>query len=109
MHGHSYQEFFILRNMKPVGPEIGRLGDIPLHEAVEDEWGRTYRYVGIASRVGSKYAVNLGEREFILPPGVVYRMLEQPGRDGMFKSEMSAGTRSSKHLLFSQKPTSAGG
>jgi hypothetical protein len=84
IYGHSYQEFLILRNMRPAGPKIGMFGDTPLHEAVEDEWGRIYRYVGICSVVDRKYSDTLSEREFVLPPGIIYRMLEQSKREGLF-------------------------
>ena len=84
VHDRSYQEFFILRNMRPVGPQIGIFGDVPLHEAVRDEWGRIYRYVGVCSVADRTCTGKLGEREFILPPGIIYRMLEQPRREGLF-------------------------
>jgi hypothetical protein len=70
----------ILRNVKPVGGAIGKYDGAPLYDFAEDEWGRIYRYVGICSRSlphnsSKKYAAILGDREFIHPPGIIYRML----------------------------------
>lgn len=79
VYGHTYREYFVLRNTKLIGPEIGRLGDVPLHEVLEDEWGRSYRYVGVCPSGSSVLPVPLNTGEFILPPGVVYRMLEGAG------------------------------
>ena len=75
VYGQTYREYFVLRNMKPVGPEIGRLGDAVLHEVLEDQWGRHYRYVGVCPSARGAWADRLNPGEFILPPGVVYRML----------------------------------
>jgi hypothetical protein len=76
MYGPAYCEYFVLRDMKPVGPEIGRLGDVALHDVLEDKWGRSYRYVGVCPAVRRAWGDQLNKGEFILPPGVVYRMLD---------------------------------
>ena len=76
VYGQTYREYFVLRNMKPAGPEIGRLGDVALHDMLEDQWGRHYRYVGVCPSVGGAWGDRLNTGEFILPPGVVYRMLK---------------------------------
>jgi hypothetical protein len=75
VYGQTYREYFVLRNMKPVGPEIGRLGEALLHEVLEDQWGRHYRYVGVCASARGAWEDRLNPGEFILPPGVVYRML----------------------------------
>ncbi|MBS0237177.1 MAG: hypothetical protein JSR89_01990 [Proteobacteria bacterium] len=71
---NARQEFCILRNMHPVGARIGQFMNGPLYDSIEDEWGRVYRYVGVCPRVGRHYAIVLGKREFIYPPGIIYRM-----------------------------------
>lgn len=70
------QTFNILRNLKPIGRQIGFFHDTPLYDSVEDEWGRVYCFAGICWRSGARYNVLLGAREFIQPPGIIYRMLK---------------------------------
>lgn len=77
------QDHCVLRQAKPVGPPIGLYRNLPLHEAVQDELGRVYRYVGVCEQRSpsfhcpDQFATHLGDGEFILPPGVVYRMDRQ--------------------------------
>src|SRR6185437_7817969 len=80
MYGPEYPEYFVLRNMTPVGPEVGRLGDVALHEMLEDQWGRSYQYVGVCPSAGQAWGNRLDKGEFILPPGIVYRMLVGSGK-----------------------------
>jgi hypothetical protein len=107
--GQAYQEFFILRNTRPAGPEIAKFAGVPVHAKVEDEWGRFYQYAGTSSRSGSKYTVTLGEREFILPPGIVYRMLEPTDGKGVSQLRTSFAGIVSGGPFFTRKPTSASG
>lgn len=80
IYGLADQEFRILRGTKPIGPVIGHLADAPLYESVEDEWGRRYHYAGIcelnksANHSKSRFVSVLRLGEFILPPGIIYKM-----------------------------------
>lgn len=76
--GLDYIEPLILRNVMPAGPVIGKYADTPVRETVRDEWGRSYRYAGItAAKRNGTYDPNvLQDGEFVLPPGIIYRMLD---------------------------------
>ena len=104
IYGSPYQEFFILRNMTAIGPEVGKFSGVPFHAEIQDEWGRIYRYVGTSPRKGPNYTAKLGEKEFILPPGIVYRMLDQAREKGVFRLRASCET-SSIGQIFVRKPT----
>jgi hypothetical protein len=93
------QEFFILRQTTPVGPEIGTFAGIPFHAEIQDEWGRIYRYAGTSPRKGPDYIVKLREREFILPPGIIYRMLVQPREKAVLRMRASPETSSGGKIL----------
>jgi hypothetical protein len=99
-HSSRHQEFFILRHTTPVGPEIGKFAGISFHAEIEDEWGRIYRYVGTSPRKGPNYIVKLREREFILPPGIIYRMLVQPRKKGVLRIRASSETSSGGQILI---------
>lgn len=80
----AYVEPLILRNVTPAGPVIGKYADTPVREIVRDEWGRSYRYAGVtAPNNGSYDPTKLQDGEFVLPPGIIYRMLDtQSGTAG---------------------------
>ncbi len=69
-------EFFVLHDMKPAGPSMGRYADSEIPESIIDMFGRRYVYVGVAPRTwGGQFDVDaLQPGEFILPPGLVYRL-----------------------------------
>lgn len=73
-------EYFILQDATPSGPHIGGLGDMPIFESVTDYFGKSYSYVGLAPRTwaGEIDVYRLKPGEFILPPGLVYRLCKQP-------------------------------
>jgi len=72
-------DYFILRDVTPYGRAIGVFSGIPISEAIVDAYGRHYIFSGIASRTWSgKFNVEcLGSGEFILPPGLVYRLVRK--------------------------------
>jgi hypothetical protein len=69
--------YCMLQNVKPVGRTIGKFGDRDISEGLSDELGRVYRFVGLASRTmhGNLDPDALKPGEFILKPGLVYRMV----------------------------------
>jgi hypothetical protein len=76
-------EFFILHDAKADGPCLGRYGDKEIPASVIDGFGRRYTYVGVAPRKSNgRFDVDaLQDGEFILPPGLVYRINPvKPGR-----------------------------
>jgi hypothetical protein len=70
-------EYCILHDVKPVGRTMGFFADREIPEAVVDQFGRRFDYVGVASRKpnGKLDAEALGPGEFILRPGLVYRLV----------------------------------
>lgn len=75
--GQLYIEPHILRNVTAAGPVIAKYGDTLVREIVRDEWGRAYRYAGVtAQNKGAFDPAALRDGEFVLPPGIIYRMLD---------------------------------
>lgn len=75
-----YLEYFLLRNVTAEGPIVGRYEGQDVRQNIVDEWGRRYSFVGIAAfRWDGQYACDaLKTGEFILPPGLVYRLDRLP-------------------------------
>lgn len=73
-----FTAFRVMLSAKPAGPVIGRFADQAFHELIRDEWDRVYAYAGITSctRDGQYDCTHLGEGEFVLPPGIIYRMID---------------------------------
>lgn len=73
----AFADLRILYNVKPMGPIIGVFAGVPFHEYIRDDWGREYGFAGIAHRArNSDYGCeHLGTGEFVLPPGIIYRMV----------------------------------
>lgn len=68
--------YFELSRTKPCGKEIGRLGDNPIFDVVQDEHGRQYRYSGIAPVTPSGFDPSmLRKGEFIVARRLIYRLL----------------------------------
>jgi hypothetical protein len=69
-------EFLILVEAKCCGPLVGFFGGHEIYERVEDSFGRVYVYAGVIERIGNgRYnSGGLRKYEFILEPGLIYRM-----------------------------------
>jgi hypothetical protein len=69
-------EYSMLVEPRPVGPTIGVYGGLPIAERVVDLFGRRFAYVGVACRRrdGQFDAESLGPGEFIVEPGLAYRL-----------------------------------
>ena len=69
-------EYFILHDAKPKGPNMGLYGDREIPATVVDGCGRQYGYAGIAPRKwnGQLDVDALRPGEFILMPGLIYRL-----------------------------------
>lgn len=69
-------EYCILHNVQPVGPSVGFYAGREIPETVVDDFGRRFEFVGIAARKtnGALDAEALGSGEFIVRPGLVYRL-----------------------------------
>jgi hypothetical protein len=74
-------EYFILRGVTSIGRTIGVYADRPIADTIADEHGRRFVYAGIASRRwNGQFDVDaLRPGEFILQPGLVYRLERQNG------------------------------
>ena len=65
----------VLRNMKPAGPVVGQYMGEPVYGGVRDEWGRRYEFREIADfREVDIADLDLNHGEFVLHPGLVYRI-----------------------------------
>jgi hypothetical protein len=80
LDGHRRAEFFMLRQAVPTGPVIGFYSGALIHQSIADEWGRRYTFVGIATfrRRGVYDCDALKTAEFILAPGLIYRLDRMP-------------------------------
>ena len=69
--------YCMLHEAAPVGRTIGRFADRDISEVVRDQFGREYLYVGLACRTvrGDLDPDALAPGEFILAPGLIYRVL----------------------------------
>ena len=69
-------DYFILHEAKPTGPNLGLYADACIAATVVDMFGRKYVYAGVAPRRwNGQFDVDaLRQGEFILMPGLVYRM-----------------------------------
>jgi hypothetical protein len=69
-------EYSFIQDPRPIGPPIGSYGGKDFAEFVRDAFGRVFVYSGIASRRrdGRLIAEDLRTGEFIILPGLVYRL-----------------------------------
>jgi hypothetical protein len=73
---HRPAEYCMVVEPRPAGPMIGVYEGLPIAERVVDHFGRRFIYVGIACRRrdGQFDPAGLGLGEFIVEPGLVYRL-----------------------------------
>jgi hypothetical protein len=69
-------EYFMLHDVKPTGQSVGLFANREIAESVIDDCGRRYVFAGIAPRRwnGDFDVDALRTGEFILKPGLVYRI-----------------------------------
>lgn len=71
-------EYFTLVRTTAEGSLLGRFAGQPVFEWVRDQWGRRYRFAGVAPRLASG-AFNLAlvqKGEWIVEPGLLYRLAD---------------------------------
>ncbi|MBS0232281.1 MAG: hypothetical protein JSR99_02210 [Proteobacteria bacterium] len=75
-HSHAVDKCLILYDVTAQGPVIGYYLGRPIHDRVADRWRRIYTYAGVIERYqhGNYDPTRLAPLEFILEPGIVYRM-----------------------------------
>lgn len=71
-----YAEYSMVVEPRPTGPTIGVYGGLPIAARVVDQFGRWFTYVGVACRRrdGQFEVASLKPREFIVEPGLIYRL-----------------------------------
>jgi hypothetical protein len=69
-------EYSMVVGPRPTGPTIGFFGGFPIAERVVDQFGRWFTYVGVACRrrSGQFEVASLEPGEFIVEPGLIYRL-----------------------------------
>jgi len=69
-------EYSMVVEPHPAGPSIGVYGGLPIAERVIDQFRRPFVYVGVVCRRrdGQFDAASLGPGEFIVEPGLIYRL-----------------------------------
>ena len=69
-------EYSMMVEPHPAGPMIGLYQGLPIAERVVDQFGRRFSYVGLAGRQrdGQFDPASLAPGEFIVEPGLVYRL-----------------------------------
>jgi len=69
-------EYSMVVEPRPAGPTIGVYGGLPIAARVVDHFGRRFAYVGVACRRrdGQFDSARLGPGEFIVEPGLAYRL-----------------------------------
>jgi hypothetical protein len=79
-------DYYILHHAEPAGPVIGHYAGREIRAYVIDDLKRRYVYAGVALRLwnGQFDTRALRDGEFILQPGLVYRLETKPSpwRDG---------------------------
>lgn len=82
-------EYFLLHDAKPTGPSVGIYANSDIPASVADDFGRRYTFAGVAPRrTNGDFDLDaLRAGEFILKPGLVYRMehLPQSWFEAIFK------------------------
>jgi hypothetical protein len=82
-------DYYILHDAVPAGSVIGLYAGREIRACVIDDLGRRYVYAGIAPRLSNDQFDTraLRDGEFILQPGLVYRLETKPSpwRDGRFQ------------------------
>lgn len=73
-------EYFLLHDAKANGPSVGVYANKAIPASVMDDFGRHYVYAGVAPRrQNGDYDLDaLQKGEFILNPGLVYRIERLP-------------------------------
>ena len=73
-------DYVILRNVISAGPVIGQYAGTDIVSEIKDEYGRAYVYAGVALRKwnGKFDTACLAAGEFILEPGLIYRLINMP-------------------------------
>jgi hypothetical protein len=81
-------EYFKIVGPKSKGRVIGLLDGTPFTEFVVDDFGRTYRYAGVAKRNGrGRFAVDdLRPGEFLVDCGLVYSLNTEPPQRSILAS-----------------------
>ena len=70
-------DYHLIVDPRPEGPTVGIYADCPFSESVADYFGRHFTYAGIAPRRrnGQYDLAALRTGEFIVEPGLLYRIV----------------------------------
>jgi hypothetical protein len=70
-----------VRRLVPAAKEgivLGYLGEVAIHSEVRDRAGRRYAYSGVADFPLREKELRLSNRNWIMPPGLVYKRCSAP-------------------------------
>ena len=75
-------DYYLIVDPRPEGPILGVFADLPISESITDCFGRSYIYAGAAPRRrDGRYDIDvLKPGEFLLEPGLVYRLGERKSK-----------------------------
>lgn len=80
LSGRRLPAFFTLHDVTPAGHVIGNYRGHDIHRNIIDTWSRRCSFIGVAPagpQDGYDFEV-LQSGEFILPPGLIYRLDRKP-------------------------------
>jgi hypothetical protein len=83
-------DFHLIDGPRPEGPTVGIYADHPFSEVVADHSGRRFTYAGIAPKLanGQYDLAALRAGEFIVEPGLLYRLAPAGHSDGIHRRGM---------------------
>jgi len=86
-------DYYMIVEPQSEGPVIGTYAGSPITETVLDGFGRRYAYAGAAPcRRDGRYDIEvLASGEFILEPGLLYRMAASKPADGLARARSQRG------------------
>lgn len=98
-------EYHLIVDPRPEGPMVGVYAGHPFSESVADYFGRRFTYAGVAPRLrnGQYDVAALRAGEFIVEPGLLYRIASAEPKAGMGRL-LEGFLRSAAESAASRRP-----